>query len=192
MNGMLTERFIEALEFATRLHDIQLRKGSGTPYMAHLLAVASLVLEAGGSEDEVIAALLHDGPEDQGGQETLEEIRRRFGDEVARVVAECSDSFEALKPHWKNRKLAYIQRLETVSPSALLVSCADKLHNARSIVADYRTMGDALWPRFRGGRDGTLWYYRALVDEYNRQPVPPPMFAELRRTVTELEVLIRE
>ena len=191
MNGILTERFIEALEFATRLHDIQLRKGSGTPYLAHPLAVASLVLEAGGSEDEVIAALLHDGPEDQGGLETLEEIRRRFGGGVAQIVAECSDSLELQKPPWRVRKLAYLQGLETASSSALLVSCADKLHNARSIITDYRLLGEQLWVRFRGGRDGTLWYYRELVNHYDSRADPPALFAELSRTVAELEALTR-
>lgn len=189
MNGMLTERFIAALAFATRLHDTQLRKGSGIPYVAHLLAVTSLVLEAGGSEDEVIAALLHDGPEDQGGLQTLEEIRLRFGEAVAEIVAECSDSFDAQKQPWKRRKLDYLRRLESVSTSALLVSCADKLHNARSIIADYQTLGDELWPRFRGGREGTLWYYRALVEQFDKRDAPPFMFAELARIVDELEAL---
>lgn len=189
MNGILTERFIEALEFATRLHDAQLRKGSGVPYVAHLLAVASLVMEAGGCEDEIIAALLHDGPEDQGGLPTLVEIRSRFGAEVAQIVAECSDSFDPHKPPWKQRKLAYLSRLEEASPSVLLVSCADKLHNARSIIADYRLIGEALWTRFNGGRNGTLWYYRALVVKYEKSTSPPSLLAELCRTVTELEAL---
>lgn len=189
MNGKLTDRFIDAVDFATRLHDTQLRKGSGVPYMAHLLAVASLVLEADGSEDEIIAALLHDGPEDQGGLKTLEEIRVRFGEDVAGIVAECSDSFDVQKPPWRARKLAYLQRLESASPSALLVSCADKLHNARSIVWDYRLIGDELWARFQGGREGTLWYYRALVEQYGKREGPPSIFIELNRTVSELEAL---
>lgn len=191
MNGILTERFIGAVEYATRLHDTQLRKGSQTPYVAHLLAVASLVLEAGGSEDEVIAALLHDGPEDQGGLQILEEIGSRFGEVVARIVAECSDSLDAQKPPWRTRKLVYLQRLETASPSALLVSCADKLHNARSIIADYRLIGETLWTRFKGGREGTLWYYRALVDQYEKRAESPSIYAELNRTVAELEALTR-
>ncbi|MCB1851656.1 MAG: HD domain-containing protein [Gammaproteobacteria bacterium] len=189
MRGLLTERFIEALGFATRLHDTQLRKGSGVPYFAHPLAVASLVLEAGGTEDEAIAALLHDGPEDQGGLETLEEIRSRFGDEVARIVAECSDSFAAQKSPWLERKANYLRNLETASPSALLVSCADKLHNSRSIVSDYRRFGEVLWERFRGGREGTLWYYRELVQRFASRHEAPEMFAELRRTVAELEAM---
>lgn len=190
MNGILTERFIDAVAFATRLHDMQVRKGSGTPYVAHLLAVASLVLEAGGSEDEVIAALLHDGPEDQGGQTTLEEIRVCFGDGVARIVAECSDTFDARKPAWKRRKLAYLSSLESASPSALLVSCADKLHNARSILADYRIVGEALWTHFKGGREGTLWYYKALVEQYEKRAESPSLSGELNRTVIELETLL--
>lgn len=191
MRGKLTERFTEALAFAARLHCTQLRKGSETPYIAHLLAVASLVLEAGGSEDEAVAALLHDGPEDQGGLPTLMEIRSRFGAVVADIVVECSDSFAAEKPPWRERKQAYLHHLQSASPSGVLVSCADKLHNARCILSDYRMIGDELWDRFRGGREGTLWYYRALVETYTRRSPPTMLFTELDRAVTELERLTK-
>jgi GTP pyrophosphokinase len=183
----LGRRFQEALTYAAELHAHQVRKGTGTPYLAHLLAVTSLALEAGADEDEAIAALLHDAPEDQGGLETLNEIRRRFGERVAAVVAECSDTLEPVKPPWAARKRAYLAGLETASKSALLVSCADKLHNARATLADYRELGEALWPRFRGGREGTLWYYRALVDRYRAAGAPARLLDELERAVVELE-----
>ncbi len=189
MTNTPSTRFEEALVYATRLHEGQVRKGTQTPYIAHLLSVAGLVLEAGGSEDQVIAALLHDGPEDQGGEKTLQEIRQRFGDAVADIVAECSDTFEALKPPWKQRKLAYLEHLATASSETLLVSCADKVHNARSIVSDYRTLGEALWGRFNGGREGTLWYYRALLETFRQVTQPPALYRELEIAVAELERL---
>lgn len=182
----LTDRFQHALVYATQLHAGQIRKGSGVPYVSHLLAVASLVLESGGDEDEAIAALLHDGPEDQGGLATLAEIRKHFGQRVAGIVAECSDSFEAEKPPWRTRKLSYLAHLKQATRSARYVSCADKLHNARSVLMDYRLVGEAIWQRFRGGREGTLWYYRALVDAFTSGDVPV-LAAELARTVRLLE-----
>ncbi len=163
MNKILSRRFEEALVYANRLHASQARNGTAIPYVSHLLAVSSLVLEAGGDEDEAIAALLHDGPEDQGGRATLEEIRRLFGGPVAEIVAECSDTFESRKPPWQQRKEAYLRHLPGASRSARLVSCADKLHNARAILADYRTYGDLLWDRFNAGCDDILWYYGELA-----------------------------
>ena len=160
------EKFEAALVYAARLHRDQTRKGSGTPYVNHLLAVAAIVGENGGSEDEVVAALLHDAPEDHGGRARLEEIRERFGDEVAEIVAGCTDTYEDPKPAWRPRKEAYVAHVRTAPASVRLVSAADKLHNARSILADLRASGDALWNRFTGGKEGTLWYYRALVDAY--------------------------
>ena len=164
----LTARFEDALVYATRLHEGQKRKGTDTPYVSHLLGVASLVLEHGGDETAAIAGLLHDAAEDQGGEATLEEIRRRFGDSVAQIVDACSDTFECPKPPWRPRKEMYIERMRTASPAVKLVSSADKLHNARAILADYRSVGEALWSRFSGGKSGTLWYYRALVDAYSK------------------------
>jgi (p)ppGpp synthase/HD superfamily hydrolase len=163
MNRVLSKRFEDALVYATRLHARQTRNGTAIPYVSHLLAVASLVIEAGGDEDEAIAALLHDGPEDQGGLATLADIRDRFGPAVAEIVAACSDTFAEQKPAWQQRKRAYLEHLPEASPSARLVSCADKLHNARSILADYRQHGELLWDRFNAGRDDILWYYGELV-----------------------------
>ena len=185
---MLSSRFEAALVFAARLHAGQLRKGTPVPYIAHLLAVASLVLEQGGDEDEAIAALLHDAAEDQGGAATLAEIRRRFGDAVADIVAACTDAWTTPKPPWRGRKEAYLARLPHASAAAHLVSAADKLHNARTILADYRRLGEALWSRFDGGREGTLWYYGALVEAL-RAAGPTPLVEELERIVTEIERL---
>jgi GTP pyrophosphokinase len=186
----LSARFEEALAFAARLHKSQVRKGSDVPYVAHLLGVASLVLEHGANEDEAIAALLHDAIEDQGGAEAREEIRRRFGDVVTAIVDGCTDADVAPKPPWRGRKEAYIARIAGESPSVRLVSTADKVHNARSMLADYRAVGESLWARFKGGRGGTLWYYRALVDAF-RQAGSSPLVDELDRVVSELEQLSR-
>ena len=161
-----TEKFEDALVYAARLHRDQTRKGSGIPYVNHLLAVAAIVGENGGTEEEVVAALLHDAPEDHGGRARLEEIRGRFGEKVAGIVAGCTDTYEDPKPAWRPRKEAYVAHVRTAPASVRLVSAADKLHNARSILADLRVSGDALWGRFTGGKEGTLWYYRALVDAY--------------------------
>jgi (p)ppGpp synthase/HD superfamily hydrolase len=186
---VLSQRFRDALVFASELHEKQMRKGSDTPYVAHLLAVASLSLEHGASEDEAIAALLHDAIEDQGGDATRQEIRRRFGDTVTAIVDGCTDAETVPKPPWRARKEGYIAHIaEGSSPSVRLVSSADKLHNARSIVADYRLLGEKLWSRFTGGREGTLWYYRALCDAY-RAAGGTPILDELERTVSELEQL---
>ena len=146
------------------MHAEQRRKLSGEPYLAHLLAVAAIVMEHGGNEDEAIAALLHDAVEDQGGLATLEEIRRRFGRPVAEIVDGCTDAAETPKPPWRQRKEAFIARLTNAPASVRLVVAADKLHNARSILRDYRRLGESLWGHFRGGREGTLWYYRAVVE----------------------------
>jgi GTP pyrophosphokinase len=185
----LSERFADALVYATGLHAGQVRKGSGVPYIAHLLAVTALVLEYGGDEDTAIAALLHDAVEDQGGAATRAAIAARFGEPVAVIVDGCSDTDVVPKPPWQARKEAYIAHVAGAPPAVLLVSASDKLHNARSILADYRQVGEALWDRFTGSRAGTLWYYRALVTAYRQTVAPPALVDELDRTVTELERL---
>ncbi|MCB1882280.1 MAG: HD domain-containing protein, partial [Gammaproteobacteria bacterium] len=166
-------------------HASQRRKGTEIPYVSHLLAVASLVLEAGGTEDEAIAALLHDGPEDQGGLPTLKEIRDRFGVPVGRIVAACSDTFDVKKPAWQARKETYLAHLREAAPSVLLVSCADKLHNARAILADYRRYGEALWSRFNARRDEILWYYGELARFFATQG-PDQLAGELALVVKQL------
>jgi (p)ppGpp synthase/HD superfamily hydrolase len=155
--------FEDALIFTARLHAGQTRKGSNTPYISHLLAVTAIVLDHGATETEAIAALLHDAVEDQGGPETLAEIRRRFGNQVAEIVAACSDTDESPKPPWQVRKDAFVERLRSEPYSVRLV-VADKLANVRDVLRSYRVHGDDLWLHFKGGHDGTLWYYRAVVD----------------------------
>lgn len=186
---MLTDRFSQALSLAQQLHATQVRKGTDIPYIGHLLAVTSLVIENGGDEDEAIAALLHDAVEDQGGAQTLEKIRRQFGERVAEIVLGCTDTDQIPKPPWRARKEAYIEHVRHASKSIQLVSLADKVHNARSILADYRIHNDAIWSRFHGGQTGTLWYYRALIDAFQANG-HQPLVAELDRVVAEIEQLI--
>ena len=181
-------RFDDALVYAADVHRDQTRKGTGLPYVTHLLAVAAIVGENGGTEDEVVAALLHDAPEDAGGEGRLEEIRTRYGDGVADIVAGCTDTYEDPKPPWRERKEAYITHLAGASAPVRLVSAADKLHNARSVLQDYREIGEDLWNRFNGGRDGTLWYYRAIADTL-KEAGDGPVVDELDRVVTEIERL---
>lgn len=182
------EKFEEALLYTARVHKDQARKGANVPYVTHLLAVAAIVGENGGTEDETIAALLHDAPEDRGGRERLQDIRGRFGDEVTKIVDGCTDTYEDPKPAWRPRKETYIAHVATAPASVRLVSAADKLHNARSILADLRSLGDELWDRFTGGKDGTLWYYRALVEAYYEAGTNA-VVEELDRVVREIEVL---
>jgi GTP pyrophosphokinase len=186
----LSERFTEALILASHLHAQQVRKGSTIPYISHLLAVSALVLEYGGNEDEAIAALLHDAIEDQGGDATRQLIRQQFGETVVAIVDGCSDTDVSPKPPWMERKTAYIAHLRTAPPSVLLISAADKLHNVRAILNDYRTSGEAVWQRFSGAKTGTLWYYRSLIDVY-KQCYVTPLLAELERTFQTLENLVQ-
>lgn len=187
---MLTERFERALIFATRLHEGQRRKGSGVPYISHLLAVCALTIEYGGDEDEAIAALLHDAIEDQGGDAARAQILRNFGPRVAEIVDGCSDTDESPKPPWRARKEAYVRHVAEAPPSVRLVSACDKIHNARTLVMDYRVCGEQLWTRFTGGRAGTLWYYRAMVTAL-RAAGASPVVEELDLVVAELEILAR-
>jgi (p)ppGpp synthase/HD superfamily hydrolase len=189
----LTEHFDRAVQYANRIHANQTRKGTDVPYMTHLLGVASLVLENGAqSEEEVIGALLHDAAEDQGGRPRLEDIREQFGEQVAHIVDACTDSYESPKPPWRPRKEAYVahvrERVERRGDEpALRVSLADKLHNTRAIIADVRESGDAVFERFNGKKDGTIWYYAVLVDAF--RGFPNRMVGELEREVTELRRL---
>jgi (p)ppGpp synthase/HD superfamily hydrolase len=189
---LLTDRFDRALVYASELHRTQIRKCTQIPYISHLLAVASIVLEHGGSEDQAIAALLHDAVEDQGGAPTLDEIRRRFGDTVGDIVEACTDAAEdagadRAKSSWP-RKQAYLDHLNAgaMLEAALLVSAADKLHNARSILADLRTVGAKTWDRFNVGRDLQLRYYRGLADALEHR-APKALADELVRVVGDIE-----
>lgn len=179
-------RFSAALAFANEVHSSQVRKATSIPYIAHLLSVAALVIEHGGDEETAVAALLHDAVEDQGGPAMLAQIQERFGKRVADIVLACSDADTIPKPPWRARKEAYIAAIAHKSADACLVSMADKLHNARSILADHQALGEALWGRFTGGREGTLWYYRA-VTEALRGRGSAPLWALLDETVTAIE-----
>ncbi len=182
------EKFERAVVYAARVHGDHHRKGTRIPYVTHLLAVAAIVGESGGTEDEVVAALLHDAAEDRGGEARLEDIRLRFGDAVAEIVAGCTDTYEDPKPPWRERKERHLAHLAGASDSVRLVSAADKLHNARSVLSDYRAVGEDLWSRFTGGREGTLWYYRAVVDALAAEH-DDPVIGELDRVVRDLELL---
>ncbi len=181
-------RFLLAFQFAAEKHAGQTRKASTIPYIAHLMGVASLVLEAGGDEDLAVAALLHDVVEDCGGAPMLKEVRRRFGKRVAHIVDGCTDADTDPKPPWRERKENYLRHLKKADAGTRLVSAADKLNNIRSILADYREIGESVWARFNGGRDGTLWYYRALRDEFSRRK-GNRLIREYERAVRELEAL---
>jgi (p)ppGpp synthase/HD superfamily hydrolase len=179
----LSKQYDDALVYAADLHRDQIRKGSGIPYIAHLLSVSSRVLTAGGTEVQAIGGLLHDAAEDQGGEATLEVIRRRFGPEVAQIVADCTDSWTEPKPEWRARKEAYLSKLPAKPTTSLLVSLADKVDNAEAILNDYRQIGHDIWERFTGGRDGTIWYYRTLSGLFDRV-LPGPLARDLSRAVS--------
>jgi (p)ppGpp synthase/HD superfamily hydrolase len=182
----LGPRLQRAFRYAAEQHAGQTRKGSTVPYLSHLMAVAALVLEAGGDEDMATAALLHDVVEDCGGMPRLREVRKQFGPRVANMVEGCTDSFGDPKPEWVERKKDYLREVKHADIETRLVSASDKLHNVRTILADYRKDGEAIWTRFSGRKDGTLWYYRALSDEYRRRS-PNRNTRELEIAVAELE-----
>jgi (p)ppGpp synthase/HD superfamily hydrolase len=183
----LGPRLQRAFRYAAEKHAGQTRKQTAVPYLSHLMAVASLVLEAGGDEDLAIAALLHDVVEDCGGTPTLRDVEKKFGPRVAKVVEGCTDTVLDPKPPWRQRKEDYLRELKDADSDTRLVSAADKLHNVRSILMDYRQQGETIWSRFNGKKDGTLWYYRALSDEFQR--APNRLTEELEIGVAELEQL---
>lgn len=188
----LTGQFSKALVYAELKHHNQVRKGGNIPYFGHLLSVAGLVINDNGSEDQAIAALLHDCVEDAGGPATLDEIRKNFGEGVATIVAECSDTDVEPKPPWRERKTAYIEHLAQVGTDTLLVSVADKLDNARSMLRDYHEHGPKLWERFtvKDPRDH-LWYFGGLLDAYRNRGLDSWMVGELERVVDELKRLVQ-
>lgn len=184
----LTSKFEEALKYAASIHSEQMRKGTDIPYVSHLLGVASIALEYGANEDEAIGALLHDAGEDAGGKPRIDDIQLKFGKAVAEIVLGCTDTLETPKPDWTKRKKDYIAHLPKTSSSIRLVSAADKLHNARAILRDYRIHGEKLWERFSGKKTDILWYYRSLADLFLRIE-KNELAHELNRTVTEIEQL---
>jgi (p)ppGpp synthase/HD superfamily hydrolase len=184
----LSPKFTEALVYATEVHGGQLRKKTQIPYIGHLLGAAAIAMEYGANETEAIAALLHDAVEDCGGPARQREINEKFGEAVGEIVAGCTDGDETPKPPWRERKERYISHLATASASTRLVSAADKLHNTRAVLHNLREDGNEVWTRFKGGREGTLWYYRSLVTAF-RQHGRSALIDELDRVVTELERL---
>ena len=176
-------RLDDAFKYAREVHATQSRKGADTPYLGHLLGVASIVLDDGGSEDEAIAALLHDAAEDQGGRERLADIRGRFGEAVARIVEDCTDSWDAPKAPWGERKAAYVRHARTLSAPSLRVSAADKVHNTYALLRDLRNEGEAVWSRYRATADDVMAYYEGLVRAYRQ--------AGGGRLVDELDRIVR-
>jgi hypothetical protein len=184
---MLTTRYDEAFQYAHELHGNQKRKGTSIPYISHLLIVSALVIENGGTEDQAIGALLHDAAEDQGGRPTLDEVRKRFGSAVAQIVSDCTDAWDDPKPLWRPRKEAYLSTLPAKPPQSLLVSLADKTHNAEAILYDYRVLGDGLWDRFNGGALGTRWYYQSLAEIFS-EVMPGRLSDRLFRAATAFSI----
>lgn len=188
---LLHTRFQDALAYTARLHVAQVRKGTKVPYLSHLLGVCALVVEAGGDEDEAIGALLHDAIEDQPrGGKTKQEIQRKFGEHVLEIVEALTDADTHPTRPWIDRKREYIAKARTHTPAARRVSLADKLHNTRAILADYREIGEVIWDRFSATREDVLWYYRSLVDVYADEGERERLYAELARVVDELERVV--
>ena len=183
MSETLTNKLDRAFGYAHEVHDGQFKKGTSVPYLGHLMGVSSIVLGDGGSEDEAVAALLHDAAEDHGVRARLDDIRSRFGDEVARIVEDCTDSWDTPKPSWLARKQAYIQRARTLPSPSLRVSIADKVHNTYGILRDLRNIGEKVWERYDVSPDDVLAYYESLVRAYRE--------AGGGRLVDELERIVR-
>jgi (p)ppGpp synthase/HD superfamily hydrolase len=186
----LSEKFQEALIYATRAHGDQTRKKTGIPFVAHILGVSAIAMEYGANETEAIGALLHDTVEDCGGAHRLCDIREKFGDNVAAIVHGCTDTYESPKPAWLERKRGYIEHLTESDSSTRLVSASDKLHNTRTILAELRRHGLDVFERFSGKMDGTLWYYRTLVTTFRRYDDHADLIDELERVVSEIEKFV--
>jgi (p)ppGpp synthase/HD superfamily hydrolase len=182
----LTSRFDEAFRYAHELHAEQTRKGTAAPYIGHLMGVASIVLDDGGNEDEAIGGLLHDAAEDHGGRGRLEDIRARFGQAVARIVEDCTDSWDTPRAPWLERKKTYIEHARHLSPSSLRVSAADKVHNSYAILRDLRNMGEKVWDRFNAGPDDVMSYYESLVRAF-REAGGGKLVDELERIVRGIQ-----
>lgn len=197
---MLGAKFDDALQLARHLHRKQTRGEAPVPYMSHLMAVAGIVLEANAYhpfdniEDVAIGALLHDAIEDQGHQINLEEIRRRFGDKVHEIVRDCSDAIieeeHQQKAPWRERKEAYIDKIKDKSHETLLVSCADKLHNARSILFDHERIGDQVFDRFKPEKEETLWYFESLAESFEEAWPDNPLLPDFKAVVARMRTVV--
>jgi (p)ppGpp synthase/HD superfamily hydrolase len=187
---MMSERFVDAVEFANELHGDQIRKGTKVPYISHLLIVSGIVLQHGGGEDEAIAALLHDTVEDCGGKPVMVRIRECFGDKIAGLVDGCSETDIQPKPPWLERKEGYIESIRSADPSVRLISCADKIHNASSIISEYRKVGEQVWDRFKANKTETLWFYTSIINAMRASGENRPILDELVIVVEELKKLV--
>jgi (p)ppGpp synthase/HD superfamily hydrolase len=185
MHPRLTDRFTQALTYATHLHTHQLRKGSTITYISHLLSVAALVLEDGGDEDSAIAALLHDAIEDQGGLPTRIQIHQQFGDYVTQLIDACTESDTYPKPSWKQRKLQYLQQLQHIPDDAIRITLADKLHNARSILRDLQISPEQTWQKFNAPPADILWFYQSCLTILQKRS-QSPMVKELQQIISQL------
>ena len=187
---MMSERFVDAVGFANKLHGDQLRKGTNVPYISHLLIVSGIVLQHGGGEDEAIAALLHDTVEDCGGKPVMVEIRQRFGNKIAELVDGCTETDIQPKPPWRERKERYLESIRSANPSVRLISCADKIHNASSIISEYRKVGEQVWDRFKANKTETLWFYTSMVNAMQASRENRSILEELVIIVEDLKELI--
>jgi (p)ppGpp synthase/HD superfamily hydrolase len=186
---VLSARYADAVGYAARVHASQTRRGTSTPYIAHLLGVSSLVLEGGGDEDLAIAGLLHDAAEDHGGEARLSDIRERYGDRVAAVVRDCSDSLVPEgqpKDEWETRKRHHLASMESASADTMLVWMADKVHNARAIVTDVLTLGPSAMDRFHAPPDRIAWYYSANLELIERAGASNGLVVPLRVAIAQL------
>lgn len=194
-NVVLSEQYFDAVRFAARIHADHTRKGTTLPYVCHLLAVSASVLEAGGDEDQAIAALLHDAAEDCGGEPCLAEIRRMFGDRVADIVLGCSDSLTEdpeLKEDWRPRKHRHLNHLRSASTDVAVVTAADKLHNVRAINVDVRIAGVSYLERFNASPDDLVWYYETLAEILRNLHAPLALVVPLQEEVGLLRSLVAD
>ncbi|MBI5535354.1 MAG: HD domain-containing protein [Deltaproteobacteria bacterium] len=184
------DRMEQALVTAHRIHSDQRRKGTGIPYLTHLMAVSALVGEYGGDQDQMIAALLHDSLEDRPERISREKLTELFGWRVAHIVVGCSDCVCKPKPPWEPRKRAYLERVRHDDPSVKLVVTADKVHNTRALVRDYRSVGEPMWLRFNADKHQQCWYLRSCVGALS-QGWSHPILDAFEAVVSELELLVR-
>jgi len=186
----ISQRLYQALEFTFKLHGQDARKASDVPYLAHLLSVCAMVQQDGGDEDEAIAALLHDALEDKPEETNRQEIRERFGERVVTIIDASIDvplDYKGgAKPPWRQRKEAYLVHVRSADPRLLRITIADKVDNARAILADYQRLGDRLWERFNAGKKEQLWYYKSCVNAYESAGCQGPLLEELRRLVNQI------